>query len=98
MGRSKGNRVYAIKNIETGEIFEGKGEEVSVIMGCTNSTLYKYEREGRIFKGIWEVKCFDAGEGIEELTEEDLQKWDNFIMAWNKKYRRIPLRKPQGIV
>ena len=99
MGRNKGVRYYIIKNLETGQRLKGKSTELAQYIGCSVSTISKYEREGRIFKGIWEIECFDIGDEEEDaLTEEDLQKWDNFIRAWNKKFQKHRLRKPQRIV
>ena len=94
MGRYKGIRYYIINNIITGERFEGKGKEMAEIVGCTTSCLYSYERSKQIYNGEWKVSCIDEDKVSEddELTEDILHEWDDFITAFRKKLKGCCMR------
>ena len=67
------------------------GEKLPVFLGCSVYTIANYVKSERIYKG-YKIKIH----ADDELTEEDLQKWDDFIKPCRKKKKR-KLRKPQEL-
>lgn len=99
-------KIYIAKNIKTGEKFKGNAFKLAEIIGCVPGTVRKYGAISDVYRGIWDVKILDQSkcnrmsDDCNSLTEEDLQKWDDFIKSIHraKKNSKGRFRKPQEII
>lgn len=92
--------VYIAENIRTGKIIEGAATDLAEVIGCSSCTIRKYGLNPGVFQKTWDIKKSDkckrnnARDDCNSLTEEDLQKWDNFIASIHNK-PKSKFRKPQ---
>lgn len=51
---------YKCTNIDTGEVFIGKSDQVSEHIGIHQTSVTKYEQRGMIYHKVWEIKKYDG--------------------------------------
>ena len=101
MGRPYHKRIYIAENVRTKEKIEGTSIEVAEKIGCSTKTVRVYGNKESIYNGyrIMFLELETPGQ-YNSLTEEDLDKWDNFIKTIHraKKKQKGRFRKPQEII
>lgn len=104
MSKEHKTMTFLAENINTGEVIQGNVKEVAACVGCAGQTIRYYGRmQGKLYRGTWKIELLpdkiNVTDEYNSLTEEDLQKWDDFIESIHKKKpnKKGRFRKPQEV-
>lgn len=56
MNRESQINVYRVTNTITEEEVEGTAREIFVKAGIFPNTIYQYDKNGKLYKGVWKIE------------------------------------------